>query len=279
VVRHTADRIGHHGFARSPRRRSALEFSEYRPHRPGDDPRRLDWKLLARSDRAYVRLTDDPAPLPTMVIWNASASMVFLTSPRAKWRPAVSLDIGLAATATAGDSLWLKVSTSGGILQSPPATHPGIIGELAEMRVAVTPRGRASVAAAFRPGHAVKGCIVVISDFLEETNELNESDCQARSVALLDAIRAGIATGAEFHAVHAMAGDELEPPHRALRLRDPQYSTICRSLTRSVRVRYVARFTSRRHTVRYHWCADGGHYHVATTPEPALLLTRPIVSQ
>jgi putative copper resistance protein D len=34
----------------------AAEFSEYRPYRQGDEPRRIDWKLYARSGRAFVRL-------------------------------------------------------------------------------------------------------------------------------------------------------------------------------------------------------------------------------
>src|SRR6476619_2451550 len=58
-------------------RGNSSEFSEFRPYRQGDDPRRLDWRLLARSDRAYVRLADDHALLPTLAIVDASASMAF----------------------------------------------------------------------------------------------------------------------------------------------------------------------------------------------------------
>ncbi len=43
----------------------SAEFTEYRPYRQGDDPRRIDWKLFARSDRAYIRLSNDRAILPT----------------------------------------------------------------------------------------------------------------------------------------------------------------------------------------------------------------------
>src|SRR5678810_1325164 len=37
-------------------RGSAPELSEYRVYRQGDDPRRIDWRLLARSDRVYICL-------------------------------------------------------------------------------------------------------------------------------------------------------------------------------------------------------------------------------
>src|SRR5947209_960068 len=44
------------------------EFTEYRPYRQGDDPRRLDWKLLARTDRAFLRITNDRATLGTVLV-------------------------------------------------------------------------------------------------------------------------------------------------------------------------------------------------------------------
>ena len=43
---------GHH---RSPHRGSSVEFAEYRNYVPGDDIRRLDWRVFARSDRYYLK--------------------------------------------------------------------------------------------------------------------------------------------------------------------------------------------------------------------------------
>src|SRR5687767_16014084 len=65
------------GTHQSRLRGSAPELSEYRPYRQGDDPRRLDWRLLARSDRAFIRLSSDRAVLPTMLVLDASASIDF----------------------------------------------------------------------------------------------------------------------------------------------------------------------------------------------------------
>src|SRR5258708_18011859 len=80
-------------------RGNSSEFSEFRPYRQGDDPRRLDWRLLARSDRAYVRLTTDRATFSTTVIVDASASMAFPQPARDKWRLARELVVGLASVA------------------------------------------------------------------------------------------------------------------------------------------------------------------------------------
>ncbi len=43
------------GLNKSPRHGFSVEFSEYRPYAQGDDPRFLDWKLFARTDRSYIR--------------------------------------------------------------------------------------------------------------------------------------------------------------------------------------------------------------------------------
>ena len=43
------------GIHRSPYHGFSAEFTEYRQYVPGDDTRYLDWRLLARSDRSYVK--------------------------------------------------------------------------------------------------------------------------------------------------------------------------------------------------------------------------------
>ena len=73
----SAVRGGMPGAHMSRLRGISAEFAEYRAYRQGDDPRRVDWKLFARSDRAYIRLSNDRAILPTMIVLDASASMAF----------------------------------------------------------------------------------------------------------------------------------------------------------------------------------------------------------
>src|SRR5436189_3052924 len=43
------------GIHRSPFRGFSVEFTEHRAYQPGDEPRYLDWKMLARSDRLFVK--------------------------------------------------------------------------------------------------------------------------------------------------------------------------------------------------------------------------------
>src|SRR4051812_1432825 len=98
------------GSHHSKMRGVSAEFTEYRLYRQGDDSRRLDWRLLARSDRAYIRLATDRAVLPTTIVLDASASMAFPVASRAKWRRAQEIAIGLAAVTHAdGDPVGVAV--------------------------------------------------------------------------------------------------------------------------------------------------------------------------
>src|SRR3569832_1391218 len=76
------------GTHQSKLRGTSAEFTEYRLYRQGDAPRRIDWRLLGLSDRAYIRLATDRAILPTTLLLDASASMAFPVASREKWRRA-----------------------------------------------------------------------------------------------------------------------------------------------------------------------------------------------
>ncbi len=70
-------------------RGSAPELSEYRVYRQGDDPKRIDWRLLARSDRAYIRLAEDRSIVSTLIVVDATASMAFPVDTLGKWKVGV----------------------------------------------------------------------------------------------------------------------------------------------------------------------------------------------
>ena len=56
-------------------RGSGLEFEQYRAYEPGDEPRRVDWKLYGRSDRFFVREATQDSPLTIWLLVDATASM------------------------------------------------------------------------------------------------------------------------------------------------------------------------------------------------------------
>ncbi len=67
----------HNGLHRSPLHGFSVEFSEYRPYSLGDDPRTIDWKLFARSDRYYIKKFEDETNRRCYLVVDKSKSMDF----------------------------------------------------------------------------------------------------------------------------------------------------------------------------------------------------------
>lgn len=67
-------RVGEH---RSPFNGFAIEFSQHREYSPGDDPRHLDWKILGRSDKYYIKQYEQDTNFVAHLLVDGSASMAF----------------------------------------------------------------------------------------------------------------------------------------------------------------------------------------------------------
>jgi len=63
------------GKHRSARKGASVEFAEHRAYAPGDDLRKLDWKLIARRQRYYVREYIDETNLRATILLDTSGSM------------------------------------------------------------------------------------------------------------------------------------------------------------------------------------------------------------
>src|SRR5271154_783128 len=76
------------------------EFHEMRPYSPGDDVRRIEWNVTARTGEPHVRIELAERVLVTWLVYDASASMAFGTAERRKADVAggVALAIGHGAS-------------------------------------------------------------------------------------------------------------------------------------------------------------------------------------
>ena len=63
------------GIHRSPFRGFSVEFAEHRPYQLGDELRYVDWRMLARSDKLFVKQYEEETNLRSMIVLDASASM------------------------------------------------------------------------------------------------------------------------------------------------------------------------------------------------------------
>ncbi len=65
-------RVGEH---RSPFKGFAIEFAQHREYTVGDDPRHLDWKVLGRTDRYYIKQYEQDTNLVVQLLVDGSESM------------------------------------------------------------------------------------------------------------------------------------------------------------------------------------------------------------
>jgi uncharacterized protein (DUF58 family) len=75
VIRHVLAGLGH-GIHAGRERGAGVEFSEYRAYAPGDEWRRVDWKLMARADRYFVREAERDSHVAAWLVLDATASML-----------------------------------------------------------------------------------------------------------------------------------------------------------------------------------------------------------
>jgi uncharacterized protein (DUF58 family) len=69
------------GLHRSPRRGFSVEFAEHRMYQPGDELRYVDWKILGRNDRLYVKQFEEETNLRAMIVTDISKSMAWSGAP------------------------------------------------------------------------------------------------------------------------------------------------------------------------------------------------------
>lgn len=103
------------GSHRSPYQGISVEFAQHRPYTPGDDIRHVDWKVLARADKVYLKQYQEETNLQLILVVDASESMGFgsIDVGGQKWSKydhAISLAASLAYMAVhQADSVGLAI--------------------------------------------------------------------------------------------------------------------------------------------------------------------------
>jgi uncharacterized protein (DUF58 family) len=254
VGAHVAKRIGPN-----------VEVTEYRPYRQGDDPRRLDWKLLARTDRAYVRLAPDIATSPTLLLLDGSASMGVGLGGDTKWRQARMLCVGLAAVGRgAGDAVGLVIALGGGARRLAPRARGDVVREMIRVVDTVTVDGSPNVSPLLDGMRGIER-VVLISDLLGDADAL-----LSRGASL-------IARGVEVIVVHLVARAELTPGSDRAVAVDPEDATLRRPLARSAVRAYDAAFRDFRAAMRNRWLATGARYVMIVDDQPPADAVRTLV--
>jgi uncharacterized protein (DUF58 family) len=84
------------GQHRSPVKGASVEFRQHRFYSPGDEPRRLDWRVLARTDRPYIKEYDEETNLRCVIMLDTSGSMAYGNKSGTKFDYGATLVASLA---------------------------------------------------------------------------------------------------------------------------------------------------------------------------------------
>jgi uncharacterized protein (DUF58 family) len=124
----------------------AREFSQYRAYQPGDEPRQIDWKLFARSDRYYLRESEVDARVAINLVLDATASMQHPGGPSdapRKFDLARSLAAALAFLAgNQGDEVTLHVVRNGLVSSHSTGGHRQPFRRIVHALAPLEPAGR-----------------------------------------------------------------------------------------------------------------------------------------
>ena len=69
------------GLHSSPYKGFSVEFAEHRKYSPGDNPRHLDWRILGRTDRLYIKQYEEETNLRAQILLDMSGSMSYGEPP------------------------------------------------------------------------------------------------------------------------------------------------------------------------------------------------------
>jgi len=164
------------GIHKSPYHGFNVEFAEYREYAPGDDPRHLDWRLFARSDRFFVKQFEAETNLSCYLLLDSSGSMDFTSNTTTRLDYGASLAAALALLMLRqGDQVGLVTFDTAVRHFIPPRGNPQHFSVIRDALEHLKP-GRDTDVAAVLHGIAERvrrrSLVIVISDFFDDVERM-----------------------------------------------------------------------------------------------------------
>ncbi len=165
------------GLHSSPYKGFSVEFAEHREYTSGDDPRHLDYKMLARTDRLYIKQYEEETNMRVQILLDTSASMGYRHDSKiTKLQYGSYLTAILAYLMTRQqDSVGLTTFDTKIGLDMPARSSPRHFNEMMQRLEAIEPSQETDIAAILHllANRFKKRClIVVISDLYDEPEDV-----------------------------------------------------------------------------------------------------------
>ncbi len=163
------------GSHRSPLRGASIEFRQHRRYVPGDEVRRLDWRVYGRTDRPYIKEYDEETNLRCLLLLDCSGSMGYGLPSKFDYACRVTAALAylmLGQTESVGAGLF-----TGGLNHFlPPRAGTSQLSRLLNLLEPVLPSGESS------PGKALhdaatrldrRGLVILVSDLFTDPHLLH----------------------------------------------------------------------------------------------------------
>ena len=248
-----------HGQHRSMRKGSSTDFAQHRPYQPGDDLRRIDWRLLGRTDRFYMKEFEADTNASVIFALDSSASMDYGSRGVTKYDYGRFLIASLAWLSQAqGDRVGLATFTGDIVDVVPPSVRH------LQLLLHTLGRSKATGAGSLatpvqRLAHMTSraGITVLVTDCYESPEELGRC---------ADALRMRGQDLIIFHVVDAAERDF--PFTAAATFEDSESKTRIAVRPDDLRKRYLEQSRSHHAAVAKRLVASGADYVRVDTDQP-----------
>ena len=249
------------GRHRSPYHGFSVEYADHRAYTPGDELRNLDWKVLARSDKYYVKLYEEETNLRAHLVLDASRSMAFSSGPLDKYSYGAYLTAALAyLLVRQNDAVGLVMFDEQIRHFLPPRAAPvhfrrilDLLGEnVARHDTAIAPVLHQLAERVRR-----RGLVIIVSDLLDDVEQI---------IPALQHLRHRHHEVLLFHVLDRAERDF--PYDRMCCFKDIEGAGSLRVNPKTIRAKYLERLQAFLGRLRRECHQKGISYSLATTDEP-----------
>ncbi len=188
------------GLHRAPFFGASIDFAEHRGYVAGDDIRRVDWRLFARTDRFYVKQYEADTNTNVSILMDVSKSMAFGSRgiPKLEYGSFVAACLGYLAQRQR-DRVGIITFDNDIVAHVPPsAKHFNIVLHTLDRAKPERPGNLSAPLSKMAEHFKRRGILVLISDFYEEPD------------AVLDAIKPLKFLGNDLIVFHVLDPAEID---------------------------------------------------------------------
>jgi len=249
------------GEHKSPYRGFAIEFTQHREYVPGDDLRHLDWKVLGRTDRYYLKQYEQETNYVAHILLDGSESMRYGSGALTK------LQYGkMVAACLSYLILHQRDAVTVGVFDTAVKSHVprtgnlGSVHNIMQVLAEFEPKEQTNIAQVL---HDVagqikrKGIVIIISDLFDDEQKVLEG---------IQHLRFG---GNEVIVLHTMDPFELEFPFQGLvEFEGLEMTEKVMTRPREIRKSYMAEVEAFRQRLREGCERNNVHYVLVNTSQP-----------